>query len=124
MQKKIYIDSVEKKEDGIYLIVQSHSFSLENAKAKRYMLVDSDHLSFIYIMEVGDEFVYVVMPQHVWPNLKEAMLTNIPVFLKSNEVVIELEGMKEELTYLIDNIKGNANYGDEMEKAVTEMFSV
>jgi hypothetical protein len=122
MQKKIHINSVEKNDKGIYLIAQPHTFSLESAKAKRYMLVDSDHLSFVYILEVENEFVYVMMPQQVWPDLKEALLTNTSVFLKSNEVVIELEGMKEELTYLIDNIKGNANYGDEMEKAVAEFF--
>ncbi|MEH7508774.1 hypothetical protein [Priestia megaterium] len=44
------------------------------------------------------------------------------VFLEINKEVIELSAVKEELSYLISNIEGNVNYGDEMVARVEEVF--
>lgn len=97
---------------------------LQNVKAQGQMLVDSDHLAFIYILESGDEFVYASLPSSIWPSLKEAKDKDLRIELKLNNQQIELVELKEELSYLLENIKGNANYGEEMESKVVEVFSL
>jgi hypothetical protein len=122
MRKKMFIEKAERENNKLLLIPALHSFSLENAQAKNYMLVDSDELAFIYIIEVNNEFIYVSIPKSLWTELNEAMKERTPVFIKDEATLIELSGIADELTYLIENIEGNANYGEEMEKAVKEIF--
>ncbi|CUA79388.1 hypothetical protein [Anoxybacillus suryakundensis] len=117
---KIYVHTAEKKEHGWYVTCEA---SLQGLKPKRHMLVDSDECAFVYILEASDAFVYVVMSKDVWGAMKEALRTNEPMFLVGSDATIELEGIHEEVTYLIENIKGNANYGEEMEQAVTAFFA-
>jgi hypothetical protein len=124
MRKKITIEKAERQDNKLVLFPAPHSFSLEEAKAKNYMLVDSDELAFIYIIEADNEFIYTSIPKSLWRELNEALKANIPVFLKDEKILLELSGMADELAYLIDNIEGNANYGEEMEKAVKETFHV
>lgn len=122
MRKKIFIEEVKKGDNKLLLIPKAHSFQLEKAKAKNYMLADSDELAFIYILEIEEEFIYVSIPSSLWEELKEAIDQNVPMFLFDGPVMLELSGMIEELSYLIENIDGNANYGEEMEKAVRQAF--
>ncbi|KXG10187.1 hypothetical protein AT864_01748 [Anoxybacillus sp. P3H1B] len=122
MRKKIMIQQVEKRNEQLWLLAEEPPFSLENAAPKRYMLVDSDLLSFVYIIEAGDEFIYIAIPQPVWPEVKQALHQPLSVFLQCGAAKMELPGFQEELAYLVDNIEGNANYGEEMEKAVKDVF--
>jgi hypothetical protein len=124
MRKKITIEKTERQHNKLLLFPAPHSFSLEDAKAKNYMLVDSDELAFVYIIEVDNEFIYISIPNSLWPELNEALKAHLPVFLQDETVLLELSGMVDELAYLIENIDGNANYGEEMEKAVKEVFLV
>ncbi len=48
--------------------------------------------------------------------------TKIPVLLEAGDQTIELAGLHEELEYLLENIKDNANYGEEMEEKVKRVF--
>ncbi|MDQ0224144.1 UPF0738 family protein [Metabacillus niabensis] len=91
--------------------------------AKGQMLVDSDQLAFIYLLETDEDFIYAGLPHTIWSKLKEALDKSLPVLLKINDSEVELVQIIDELQYLIDNIKGNANYGEEMETKVTEVFS-
>ncbi|MGN7940695.1 MULTISPECIES: hypothetical protein [Bacillaceae] len=91
--------------------------------AKGQMLVDSDQLAFIYLLETDEDFIYAGLPHTIWSKLKEALDKSLPVLLKINDSEVELVQIIDELRYLIDNIKGNANYGEEMETKVTEVFS-
>ncbi len=86
------------------------------------MLVDSDGVSFIYILETNDTYVYVSIPKEYWSNLKKALNQHSTVLFIINNHEITLEGLEEELLYLISNINGNANYGDEMAKEVERVF--
>jgi hypothetical protein len=122
MRKKITIERAERQDNKLLLFPAPHSFLLEGAKAKNYMLVDSDELAFVYIIEVDNEFIYISLPKSLWTKLNEALKAHLPVFLQDESVLLELEGMAEELAYLIENIDGNANYGEEMEKSVKEVF--
>ncbi|BDG34820.1 UPF0738 family protein [Saccharococcus caldoxylosilyticus] len=122
MRKKLVIEKVERKDRRLYLINDHPPFSLEEARPKGHMLVDSDHLSFIYILETDEDFIYVAIPYEFWNDVKQALAEEAAVVLKSGELELELTSFKEELTYLIENIDGNANYGEQMEQAVKEIF--
>jgi hypothetical protein len=122
MRKKITIVQIEKRDGQMWLIGEEPSFAFDDAEPKRYMLADSDGLSFIYILEAADEFIYVTIPQPLWREMKEALHQPSPVFLQCGGRELELSSFQEELAYLIENIEGNANYGEEMEKAVKEAF--
>lgn len=122
------IELVETKVENRTLILEPIDILAEleqsDLKAQGQMLVDSDHLAFIYILESKDEFVYASLPYQIWPQLKEALDKEYRVDMKINDQQIELENLKEELRYLLENIKDNANYGDEMENKVVELFSL
>ncbi|KPC98746.1 hypothetical protein LR69_03081 [Geobacillus sp. BCO2] len=91
---------------------------------KRHMLVDSDALAFAYILETDDRFLYVMIPKPWWPELKAALDAKEPVWLRCGERTLELEQFHDELSYLLENIRGNANYGEALEQAVQDVFFV
>ena len=86
------------------------------------MLVDSDALAFVYILETDDRFLYVIIPKQWWPELKAAFAEGEPIWLESEGMALELEQFGEELAYLLENIRDNANYGETFEQAVQEVF--
>jgi hypothetical protein len=87
------------------------------------MLVDSDNLSFIYILDSDEGFVYIDFPKQTWPSLKEMLDHDFTAALRAeNNDIIKLSAMKQELQYLILNIEGNTNYGEEMMKEVEKNF--
>ena len=122
MNKRIELTEATIENNRLILQPASLSIGVEALKANGQMLVDSDQLSFIYILESADEFVYAGLPHTIWTKLKEAKDKDLPVILQINENEIELTDLVPELNYLLENIKGNANYGDEMENKVVEVF--
>jgi hypothetical protein len=122
MNKRIELTEATIENNRLILQPASLSIEVEALKANGQMLVDSDQLSFIYILESADEFVYAGLPHTIWTKLKEAKDKDLPVILQINENEIELTDIFPELNYLLENIKGNANYGDEMENKVVEVF--
>jgi hypothetical protein len=122
MKKRIEINQIKQLNDSLILCIDQEDHPLENAVPKQHMLVDSDQLAFIYLLEQENDYVYVSLPSMIWPAIKEAMDQNRRIVLMTGSREIELDGMKEELEYLIHNIEGNANYGEEMVKKVEEVF--
>lgn len=100
----------------------NHHLSLKNYIASGRMLVDSDGLSFVYLLETEEAYTYIIIPHHYWKDLKTALTKQLPVFLTNNHDRILLTGFQEELAYLIENIKGNSNYGDKMVTEVEVVF--
>jgi hypothetical protein len=86
------------------------------------MLVDSDGCSFIYLLENADTYTYISIPEIVWNDLKTAVSKNLPVIVTNGSERIFLTNFQEELNYLIENIKGNSNYGEEMVNKVETVF--
>jgi hypothetical protein len=91
------------------------------------MLVDSDHLALIYILENDTDFIYVAIGNDHWINLSEAIEKELEVELQikttNNDLhKIELENITAEFAYLKDNIADNANYGEEMVNKFSEVF--
>lgn len=119
MKKKITINSAQVLDNKLNLMT---SETIKGLSPREHMLVDSDQFAFIYIMENADDFTYIVIPELIWPALKGALNGNIQVFLVSGEEQIELVLFHEELKYLINNIRGNGNYGDKMVEKVEVAF--
>ncbi|MFN2747140.1 MULTISPECIES: hypothetical protein [Bacillus] len=120
MQNRIEIAEANLQNDRLVLISEIND-GAERKPAGR-MLADSDHFAFVYILEQGESFQYVILNEAIWSELKSALDKKLPVFLKIGNESMELSGFHDELAYLIDNIKGNANYGEEMEERVKKVF--
>lgn len=109
------------------LILKAQPFEdddLKGIQAKGQVLVDSDQLAFIYIMDLKEDFVYTNLPAEVWPQLKTGLDQQLPIDLSVNGITVELIDIHDELSYLLENIKDNANYGEDMEKKVVLAFNL
>jgi hypothetical protein len=119
MQKKISIISSEFSNNHFSLTT---NVSIQTLQPTGQILVDSDHFSFIYIMEDNEDYTYIILPEQLWPSLKLAYEQSNPVFVKYGNEQIELTNFHEELEFLITNIKGNSNYGEDMVTKVERYF--
>lgn len=87
------------------------------------MLVDSDQLSFIYIVEKDDRYQYISIPYETWNVIHEGLCSGMEANLAAGGYKLKLQGFSEEMEYLIANITGNSNYGEEMVAKVEQVFS-
>ncbi|KAB2337228.1 hypothetical protein F7731_06300 [Cytobacillus depressus] len=123
MKKKIsIIDVLFKEIEKEVVLTVEDGFSIIDLKPMGQMLVDSDHLSFIYIAEINDEYSYLTIPHSIWSQFKQALDLGSAVYLTDRIERIQLPGFMEELRYLIENIKENSNYGEEMVAKVESTF--
>ncbi|MDM5153845.1 hypothetical protein QUF88_08385 [Bacillus sp. DX1.1] len=122
MQNKIQVKSVEERENALIFCAENTEIRVEELTVRNHVLVDSDHLSFLYILEDESAFIYVSIPHTCWEAMHDAMKNDKKIFVRVNNIEIELEQLKEEVAYLIGNIEGNANYGEELEAAVKKVF--
>jgi len=121
MKQKWKITESIVRENELVFQLQENA-NLENTMASGQMLVDSDSLAFIYLLEKENEYVYLEIPEIMWKDCKVALEANNAFFIKALNGELLLENFKEELEYLIENIRGNGNYGEDMEKAVSSVF--
>ncbi|MCI3984615.1 hypothetical protein [Bacillus vallismortis] len=121
MQNRIEILNATLSDDQLRLVCETEGNEAER-KPSGQMLVDSDNFAFVYILELADSFEYAIIKEHMWPELKQAHAQRIPVVLEAGDKSIELAGLHEELEYLLENIKDNVNYGEEMEDKVKSVF--
>ncbi|WP_339149657.1 MULTISPECIES: hypothetical protein [unclassified Sutcliffiella] len=122
MQKRIEIKNTSWNEHQLLLEADTVSFPLEQVTASNQMLVDSDNLAFIYKLETATEFIYVSINDDFWMDLKQALEDKKAIVLLVDKLALLLTNIEEELGYLIENIRDNANYGEEMERRVNEIF--
>jgi hypothetical protein len=121
MKQRVKIKEAIIKNNELQLITDVE-LDLTTLSASGQMLVDSDQLAFIYIAELNGEYVYVTIPNGVWPTLRSGLESEYEAYLANNQSRLHLSGYREELNYLIENIKGNSNYGDEMVGKVESIF--
>ncbi|MCM3761896.1 hypothetical protein M3212_14060 [Alkalihalobacillus oceani] len=123
--KKLVVTNIDKQQQEYVASIAEH-IEKERAqalKAGERMLVDSDQLAFIYILEDEEQFYYLSFPQPTWSNLHEIYTQGAGLSVNlENGVTVKLSGLAEELAFLTENIKGNSNYGEELENAVEEVF--
>ncbi|WP_099354190.1 UPF0738 family protein [Fredinandcohnia onubensis] len=122
MQKRIEISEMNTSNNQLELIAERPNFDTAGLQASGQMLVDSDSLAFIYKLENEKEFIYVSLPSSIWPSLKNVISENQKVILHLEENEIELIDIIPELEYLLQNIEGNTNYGNEMVELVEKTF--
>ncbi|MFD1735337.1 hypothetical protein ACFSCX_02050 [Bacillus salitolerans] len=122
MSNKIKINHIEWKSDQLLMYSDDKSGTQKSLTATGRVLADSDDLAFIYILETEQEYVYISIPSDYWIDLKKVMEGNHEVILHIHNETIILEGILEELQYLISNIEGNSNYGTEMVDKVEQIF--
>ncbi len=86
------------------------------------IITDSDNMTFIYLMDNGENYSYVFFEQDVWPQLVEVIASEDPV-LRWGEQQAVLHNFRDELEGLIYNIEGNSNYGEAFSQAVEQAFT-
>jgi Family of unknown function (UPF0738) len=119
MKRKIIIQTAILTENE--LILETDEF-INGLIPGEQILVDSDNSAFIYLMEDQNDYTYIVLSENLWPYLKTANEKKLPLLVKSNQEQIELISFLEELEYILSNIKGNSNYGDELVTKVEGFF--
>jgi hypothetical protein len=122
MQKRIEISEMNTSNNQLELITEKPNFDTAGLQASGQMLVDSDSLAFIYKLENEKEFIYVSLPSSIWPSLKNVISEKQKVILHLEENELELIDIIPELEYLLQNIEGNTNYGNEMVELVEKTF--
>jgi len=118
---KIEVTHVSKQDNTLRLHT-NESTDVLDVRASGRMLVDSDSLAFIYILENDNEFTYVSLPTSIWHDLNKVIKEGLHTILLLGNNELVLEGIIEELEYLISNIEGNSNYGEEMVEKVEDIF--
>lgn len=121
MRKKIEVIQAN-IENNELLLTTNDQLDLSKFKAVGQLLVDSDHVAFVYLVEEINDYTYIVLPTSIWPELKSALDHTMPVKLMSGSQEFTLDGIHEELIFLIENIKGNSNYGKEMIEFIERTF--
>ncbi|MDP4104462.1 MAG: hypothetical protein Q8935_05855 [Bacillota bacterium] len=119
MNKLIKIQQATIENNRVQLLTNE---SITGLIPREHILVDSDNISFIYLMEENDHYVYIGLDESAWPALRESMNKKLPAYLISDNDQIELTSFQEEIEYIINNIKGNGNYGEEMVEKVEKTF--
>ncbi|MCR6107314.1 hypothetical protein HXA34_13495 [Salipaludibacillus agaradhaerens] len=95
-------------------------------EAGERMLVDSDNLAFVYLMETADNYHHVRIKEDYWAALKQHLKLEAPVELQledKEQRKIELTYFWGELGLLLENIQGNHNYGKVFVERVEEIFN-
>ncbi|TSB46097.1 hypothetical protein [Alkalicoccobacillus porphyridii] len=119
---------VDIQEDGQNWLAKSHEW-LPNDVAKDLnpgarLLVDSDGFAFIYILENETGFHHIIFHREMWPVLRKIYESKKPIVVELQQnVKKELFQFQEELSFLLENIEGNGNYGEKFEQAVRTAFT-
>lgn len=126
MAKKIIVSKLKVGELDVNVFVENNEQLInKEIQPEGRMLADSEHLAFIYILDVEDDFIYLSFPEAVWSDLNIVINQSLPLFLHVNDAIrIPLIQFQEELQYLITNIEENSNYGNTMVKAVSQAFAI
>lgn len=112
----IYVDEIKYEEKALKCHAEQ---GIKGMTAASRMIVDSDNMSFIYLLDDGEEFQRVHFVKETWSMLNDFKDTQIVL----NDEVI-LTDFWEEMDFLLDNIVDNNNYGKEFESAVREQFGL
>ncbi|WP_338753579.1 hypothetical protein [Bacillus sp. FJAT-52991] len=121
MRKTIHFTKAIWNEKELALLSE-HPVSLSAVKASGQMIVDSDQKAFVYLAEENDEFIYLYIHESVWGELQKAIEKEASLLAVGEDARLQLSHWSEELSYLISNIEGNSNYGEEMVESVEKIF--
>jgi hypothetical protein len=124
MPLRLNVQSTAWEQNKLFLNVPAEtSQELSQWKDSERMLVDSDGLAFIYVLENSEGFIYIAIGSSHWEEAKKALFERADVVIrneKGDELL--LTAFSSEMDYLTENIQGNANYGQQMEDEVIKIF--
>lgn len=86
------------------------------------MITDTDRMSFVYLVEAGDHYMYLHFDHKDWKALSSISLNPAPVFLTDGKITLELVNFTEELLSLLHSIEGNENYGNRFVEETETIF--
>lgn len=126
MAKKINVTNLQTDGREVKVFVDDQFLLVDKkVEPEGRMLADSDHLSFLYILDVEEDFIYVNFPENVWGDLNNVLQNKLPIYLQiGTDTRILLIRLHEELEYFIGNIRENSNYGEKMVQAVSQCFII
>lgn len=126
MRKIIELGQPEWKDGILELHVERPDVSMQGLKPAGQMIVDSDACAFIYLAEDDgcEDYTYLYLPVPVWKEIRTAAFEHKKVVAVSKDGKLELTGLDEELHFLLDNIRGNSNYGKKMLDKVEAVFAL
>jgi hypothetical protein len=119
MNKRITISEANFIDSKLYLVANE---SISGLNPTEQILVDSKGFSFVYLMEDLKGYTYIDIKDSIWPLLKKVVDQQTQVWILFGDEQLELTNFYEELNDLINNIRGNSNYGAEMVTKVEEIF--
>jgi hypothetical protein len=120
--RKIVQFNEAKFDNGVLYLHTEQKDLIKGIKPACQIIADSDRCAFVYLAENEEEYVYLYLEEGIWGELKKAIEEKTSVIIKSDGESLELDRFHEELSYLISNIEGNGNYGEEMVKKVESAF--
>ena len=100
MSEKLVIHRVSVNNQKEIQMEVDQQISLNQYRASGQMLVDSDGLSFVYLLEKEEDYTYIVIPNTVWKELKIALTEQLPVYLSKQSERLLLNQFHEELILL------------------------
>lgn len=121
MRKVYIIDNYQIVHNELHFSLNENENRIQIQPAGQ-VLTDSDNMAFIYLVEEGEGYSYVQIPQKFWSQLIDLIKFNRNPYLLINNEPIELTSFTEELHVLLFNIEGNDNYGNEFVEAVETTF--
>ncbi|WP_018921489.1 hypothetical protein [Salsuginibacillus kocurii] len=118
----MHVEHAEINEQAVRLYLKDKSKQeLKEITPTERLLTDSNDFAFVYIVDQGGMFTQVRFAEHTWPVLNEARKERLPVVL-AEAPEIELTSFHSELDFLLENIPGNNNYGEDFEHVVAQAF--
>lgn len=113
---RIYVNEIKISDNQIKCYTDQ---STEGFKSTEHMIVDSDNHAFVYMLDNGESYNYLLFVEETWTMLHENFEKEVII----NDHLI-LDGFKEEMEFLLDNIVDNHNYGKEFVASVEEAFEL
>lgn len=121
MRKMIRVHNSENRGGTIHYFIQEQE-PAESLEASGQMIADSDDPAFVYLLDTGTQYIYIRFEEPLWPSLTEALQHDGLPLLVWGSQVMPLAAFQEELWMLLENIKGNNNYGELFQTAVEKAF--
>ncbi|MBU9723630.1 MULTISPECIES: hypothetical protein [Bacillaceae] len=122
------VEDIEIRDNVNYALVKYTNMNeVEGLEPTSQILVDSERHEFVYILDHPEGYSHLRFTKTVWGTLERIRRETNAMwvsFVNEDHVIeFELEDFWSELHALIENIRGNSNYGDSMVQAVEDVFN-
>lgn len=122
MRKIIEVKELIINDKGLNITIENEVANINECSEVGTMIADSDQISLLYIIEENEEFVYISIPSRYWNVLKKALDEEKSVFLQNEGNSMPLTQWNDELSFIVQNVEGNLNYGSEFVEQIQNVF--